>query len=221
MFTYFVNKKYDLYSYLWMSEYNREEFCHFVLYFSFQSMHVEDCISRFQAWDFDAFGELYSEYIDQIFAYVFRKTSEKEIAEDLTSQVWMKAMKGLSSFSEKEGASFKSWIYTIAGNTVIDYYRTQKGQVGIEEIAEIGISEDIGKHIDNREKLHEVRTFLWHMKPLEQEIVILRLWDELSYKEIAEVVGKKEDNCKQIYKRTLEKIQANIILSCVLLILFL
>ena len=184
-------------------------------------MQTQDCITRFQEWDFDAFGELYAEYIDQIFTFIFRKTSQREIAEDLTSHVWMKAMKWLSNFSETEGASFKSWIYCIARNTVIDYYRTQKQETDIESIAEIGFSEDIWKHVDNQDKLKEVESFLSELKPIEREIVILRLWDELSYKEVAEVVGKKEDNCKQIYKRTLEKVQANIQLCLTVLIFFL
>ena len=55
-------------------------------------------ISRFQNGDFEAFGVLYERYIDQIYAFIYRKTGEKEIAEDLTSQVWMKALKSLEFF---------------------------------------------------------------------------------------------------------------------------
>ena len=184
-------------------------------------MQEREYILAFQNWDFDAFGEIYETYIDQIFVFVLRKTSDREVAEDLTSQVWMKAMKGLSNFSEQEGASFKSWIYRIAHNTVIDHYRVQRQQVDLDAIWEIGISVDIVKCIDDSNKLEEVRQFLWELKPIEKEIVLLRVWDELSYKEIAEITGKKEDNCKQIYKRSLEKIQANIILYLITLIFFL
>ncbi len=184
-------------------------------------MHIENCIIRFQAGDFDAFGEIYEEYVDQIFAFILRKTSDREIAEDLTSQVWMKAMKGLEKFSDKQGASFKSWIYRIANNSVIDHYRTQKEQLDIDKVDEIGISADLGKCIDDQDKLIEVKAFLGDLKPIEQEIVTLRVWDEMSYREIAEVTGKKEDNCKQIYKRTIEKIQANILMICLCIIVFL
>lgn len=169
--------------------------------------------------DFDSFGELYERYIDQIFAFVLRKTSQRELAEDITSQVWMKAMKWLDSFSEKEWASFKSWIYRIANNAIIDYYRSKKQQVDLDEIGEIGFSHDLGKCIDDSDKLSQVQEFLKDLKPIEQEIITLRVWDELSYKEIAEITGKKEDNCKQIYKRTLEKVQANIMLLLLIIIL--
>jgi RNA polymerase sigma-70 factor (ECF subfamily) len=110
-------------------------------------------IDRFQAGDFEAFGFLYERYIDNIFAFVYRKISDKEIAEDLTSRVWMKALKSLEFFGEKDNANFKSWIYRIAQNTVIDYYRCHKEQVDIDAIVEIGISNDFACEIDNKDKL--------------------------------------------------------------------
>ncbi|NDK10162.1 RNA polymerase sigma factor [Candidatus Gracilibacteria bacterium] len=180
-------------------------------------MQERDYITRYQNGDFSAFGSLYDLYIDQIFAYVLRKTSQREVAEDLTSQIWMKALKGIENFETQEGASFKSWIYTIAANMVIDYYRSAKEQVQLDDIAEMGISENIGSQIDNKDTLAKVLVFLKNLKPIEEEIVILKVWDELSYKEIAEITGKKEDNCKQIYKRTLEKIQANVSLLIILI----
>lgn len=128
-------------------------------------------------------------------------------------------MKGVDSFSEKEGASFKSWIYTIANNTIIDYYRTKKEQVDIEEIGELGFHSDFAKDFDNKEKLKEVQVFLSELKPIEREVVILRAWDDLSYREIGEITGKTEANCKQIFKRTIEKIQANITLLLILLLM--
>lgn len=184
-------------------------------------VHIKKCIERYLSWDFEAFWEIYEEYIDQIFAFILRKTSDRECAEDLTSQVWIKTMRRLENYEEKEGASFASWLYSIANNTVIDYYRTQKGILDIDEVILRWVSEDLGQVIDDKEKLREVQDFLKDLKPIEEEVVVLRLWDELSYKEIAEVTGKKEDNCKQIYKRTIEKIQANLIVLCLSLIFFL
>lgn len=126
-------------------------------------------------------------YIDKIFAFILRKTSEREVAEDLCSQVWIKALKGLEKFSEQEAASFKSWMYRIAQNTVIDYYRSKKEEVSIDDVVEITFHEDIAKNIDNKDVLHEVQEFLKTLKPLEREVVILRVWDDLSYKEISEI----------------------------------
>lgn len=183
-------------------------------------MQEQDYILAFQKGSFDAFGNLYELYVDAIYAFILRKTGERELAEDLCSQVWMKAMKALERFETQEGASFKSWIYRIAQNTIIDYYRAKKEQVDIDEIAEIGFHENIAELIDNKDRLKQVELFLETLKPLEREIVILRVWDDLSYKEIAEITGKTQDNCKQIYKRSLEKIQANVTLLLLFMFFF-
>jgi len=167
-------------------------------------------IDRFQAGDFEAFGMLYEKYIDAIFAFVYRKTSDREVAEDITSRVWMKALKSLEYFGEQENAGFKPWIYCIANNTVIDHYRTKKEKIDIESIAEIWISEDFINEIDNKDKLQDVLVYMKSLKPLEREIVTLRIWDDMSYSEIAKVVWKKPDNCKKILSRALGKIGANV-----------
>ena len=100
-------------------------------------MQEQDYILAFQKGSFDAFGNLYELYVESIYAFILRKTGEKEIAEDLSSQVWIKAMKALERFQTQEGASFKSWIYRIAQNTVIDYYRGKKEEIAIDEVYEI------------------------------------------------------------------------------------
>lgn len=155
---------------------------------------------------------LYERYIDQIFAYIYRKTSDREVAEDICSQVWIKALKSLEFFGEDENAHFKAWIYRIANNSVIDYYRTRKEKVDIDEIIEPGIREDFAAQIDAKDKLTEIRKFLDTLSDIQKEIFILRIWDDMSYKHIAKLLGKKEDNCKKIFSRTLEKLKANIYL---------
>lgn len=177
-------------------------------------------IDRFQAGDFEAFGVLYERYIDNIFAFVYRKTSDREIAEDLTSRVWMKALKSLEFFWDRDNANFKSWIYRIAQNTVIDYYRIRKEKIDIDAIVEIGISSDFAAEIDNSDKLWKVVSYLSELKSIEREIVTLRIWDDLSYKQIAALVWKKEDNCKKIFSRALKKIQENIVMMILLLFMF-
>lgn len=184
-------------------------------------MRDRQYINRFQNWDFEAFGVLYERYIDKIYAFILRKVSDKETAEDLCSQVWMKAMKSLEFFWEKENAGFSSWIYRIANNTVIDYYRTKKDITDLDAAWEVGISKDIAQTIDDSDTLNRVQKYLDTLKPLEKEIVILRIWDDLSYKEISRICSKKEDNCKKIFSRALQKIQANISILLIILLVFL
>jgi len=175
-------------------------------------------ITLFQSGDYAGFERLYEKYIDVIFAFILRKTSDTQVAEDICSQVWIKVLKSLEFFGDKDNANFKSWVYCIAQNSVIDYYRTRKGDVDIDAIAEPGISNDFASMIDQKNKLEKVTEYMQTMKPTEREILTLRIWDDLSYKQIAKILSKKEDACKKSFSRGIKKITANI--SMLLLIIF-
>lgn len=183
-------------------------------------MQERDYIIAYQNGDFNAFAKLYEAYIDKIFAFVYRKTSDKEVAEDLCSQSWMKAMRSLKMIQVDERTNFKAWIYTIANNTVIDYYRTHKGEVDIDCICERGVSEDFAAQLDAKNTLKQISEYLWELKEIEKEIFTLRVWDDLSYKEIAWLLGKSQDACKKSFSRTLKKISAHIWILIVWIILF-
>jgi len=177
-------------------------------------------IDRFQEWDLEAFGILYDRYIDQIFAFIYRKTSDRQVAEDICSKVWMKALKSLEFFWNDDNAHFKAWIYCIANNTIIDFYRTRREDVNIDDITLCGIWEDFACHIDAKNRLKDVMKYMDTMKPLEREICILRIWDDLAYRDIAKIIGKKEDACKKMFSRAIAKVRANValILLCFFMI---
>jgi len=175
-------------------------------------------INTFQAWDYSWFEALYEKYIDVIYGFILRKTSNSDVAEDICSEVWIKVLRSLEFFWEKDNANFKSWIYTIAQNTVIDYYRTRKQDISVEDIAQPWISENFTEVIDAKSKLEQVTKYMSTLKPIEREIVTLRIWDDLSYKHIAKILERKEDACKKTFSRALKKITWNI--SAFVLLLF-
>ncbi len=180
-----------------------------------------DLIHKCQAWEIERFGELYNLYIDKIYRYIYLKTSDKQIAEDLTSNVFLKALEKIPDFEFAENSSFQSWLYTIAHNKVVDHYRWEKKDVSIDEIFSHHFykSDDYAKLLDNKDKLQQVKDFLNWLKSEHAQIVLLRIWEDLSYEEISEITWKTPDNCKQIFSRSLKKIQANIV-SLLLIILF-
>lgn len=182
-------------------------------------MQDRNHVCAFQAWDYKGFEALYEKYVDTIFAFVYRRTSHRELAEDITSQVWIKVLKSLEFFWEKDNANFKSWVYRIAQNTVIDHYRCRKEKIDIDAIAHPWISEDFATNIDNKNKLRDVLEYMKKLKPIEREVLTLRIWDDLSYKHIASIVGKKENTCKKIFSRSLKKVTANISMLLLLLVM--
>lgn len=165
-----------------------------------------DLIKKCQEGDTDAFGELYEHYVQNIYQFLYFKTHHKEIAEDLTSTTFIKALNGIGNFDERK-ASFKTWLYQIARNTVIDHYRTLHPTGDLEEIWDLKGQEDLEKQTDQKMKFEAIRDYLKTLKSEQREVILLRVWGGHSFQEIAEIMGKTEAACKMNFKRTIEKLR--------------
>jgi RNA polymerase sigma-70 factor, ECF subfamily len=165
------------------------------------------------------FTRLYDQYVEKIYRFIYYKTHHKETAEDLTSTVFIKALEAFSSFDEGRGG-FSGWIYQIARNTVIDHYRSKKSLVNVEDVWDLSDKEDIERDADASLKLEGVKEYLGRLKPEQREIVLLRVWEGMSYKEIAEATSRSEDSCKMMFSRTIRRLREEMPLSLFLCFLF-
>ncbi len=154
----------------------------------------------------DAFGVLYDRYIERIYRFVYYKTFNKDVAEDITSAIFLKAFERISGFNASRG-QFAQWIYGIARNAVIDHYRTTKPTKDIEDIFDLGTDERTEAKLDAVRTLENVEKYLKTLNPRQREIVTLRVWDERSYREIAEIVGGTEDAVKVMFSRTIRDLR--------------
>lgn len=169
-------------------------------------MNEQELVRDAQRGNKEAFGMLYDAYVKHIYDFVYYKTHHKETAEDIVSHVFIKAMRGIEKIDPAK--SFKSWIYRIAQNTVIDHYRSRKQHTDIDDAWDIhDESIDIEHDVDTKEKLAKVKKIIETLPQPQRDIVIMRVWQDLSYKEIAEIVGKSERNCMVIYSRAIEKLR--------------
>jgi RNA polymerase sigma-70 factor, ECF subfamily len=166
------------------------------------SVYVAEC----KKGDTQAFGILYDRYIEKIYRFIYYKTFVQETAEDLTSDVFKKAFEKIHSFNEVKG-TFSAWIYRIARNAVIDYYRTQKRTVPIEDAFDLGEEDDTIKDHDTSLMMKRVREFMKALSPRQREIITLRLWEERSYKEIADLIGGSEDSAKMAFSRAMKELR--------------
>ncbi len=178
----------------------------------------QEIIKKAQGWDSEAFGEIYDKYIDKIYSFIYLKTYDKQIAEDLTSEVFFKLLNNISKYKQQSWAQFSSWLYKIAYNRVVDYYKSKKQELSIESILELGDENNMTDEIYNKDKVKEVYDFINTLKPEHKQIIIMRLWDNLSYKEISQITWKSIDNCKKIFSRNCKKINENITLSILILL---
>jgi len=154
----------------------------------------------------ESFSVLFDMYAEKIYNFLFYRTFQKELSEDLSSETFAKAFQNIRSFSPEKG-TFSSWIYRIAKNTLIDHYRTDKQTVDIDSVFDLGLDEKNEERLDAKKNLEEIRGFLKTLSKEQQDIITLRVWDELSYKEIAEILGKSEGSCKVMFSRVVAKIR--------------
>lgn len=178
---------------------------------SILSMTIEQSLLACRSGSLNAFGDIYDAFFKKIYDFVYYKTLDSAVAEDLTSEIFIKAMNAIARFEGKTEQDLKSWLYRIAHNSVIDHYRTKKDHVDVAEIQEtLGYTQDLSAEVDQRNKLEEVLTYLDTLPGEQKQIVIMRIWDDLSYAEIAEITGKSVDNCKKIVSRILAQIASNV-----------
>jgi RNA polymerase sigma-70 factor (ECF subfamily) len=164
------------------------------------------------------FRRLYDEYLPKIYRYAYYRVRHKEAAEDVAQAVFLKVVQNYSSYKD-EGVGVGPWIYRIARNTVIDYVRAQKPLGGLDEAVNVSTSEDVLASTDEKLKLDWVRNELKNLSELQQEVVMLRVWDELSHREIADALGISEGNSKINFSRAVKTLKQQAPLVLLLLIL--
>lgn len=170
--------------------------------------------------DHDSFLSYYDECFPKVYSFIFFRTRDKAISEDLTSQTFLKAFEKLHKY-DPEKAAFKTWLYQIARNTLIDHYRQRHSYQDLESAHTVkDDASDIIKAILSEEAEEEIRQALWKLPELEREVLLLRLWEDLSYKEIAAILGKTESSLRIIACRALKKLKASLSHLALTLLLF-
>lgn len=162
--------------------------------------------------DKNAFGLLYKSYYVPIFRYIYARIKNKEDTEDLVQTVFMKAYRSIQTFKEKNQEPL-AYFFTVARNTVIDYFRKSK----YTSVKDVEFFENIADHKGSPEELFEQNEnskFLYksiqELSENQREIIILKFINELSNKEIANLLGKKEDAIRQMQSRALKVLREKI-----------
>lgn len=165
---------------------------------------IRDC----QNGDLEKFSDLYNHYIDKIYKFIYYRVSDKNICEDIISDVFLKALENIKNFDLKR-AYFSAWLYKIAYNSTVDYYRQKKDFTDIDSLWDLG-DDNFLKNFNNNSKIEEIKKYLENFSNSQKEIIIMRVWDDLSYKEISEITGKSEASLKMSVSRILSKLRKDI-----------
>jgi len=161
----------------------------------------------------EAYAALYEQFMPKVYRYISFRIRDDHMVEDLTSTVFEKAFTKFDRFNPQK-ASFSTWIFTIARNTVIDHYRVYKKDeyLNSEKItnapADYPSPEDEAIKTENTRRL---RVFLARLNKREQEAIILKYSNGMSNREIAEVLNLTETNVGSILCRTIRKLRNSFI----------
>lgn len=171
----------------------------------------EKLIQKAQKGEQNAFGELYDKYFPKIYRFIFLKVSKRPDAEDLSHQVFLSAWRNIHTY-ESRGFPFSSWLYRIAHNSVIDFYRTRRDHLDIELVSAERMSTDpeMERIFDEGEEVSLVKKMLGRLREDEQTVLIMRFVEELSNKEIAQALDKSEGAVRVMQHRALKQLRKNV-----------
>ncbi len=155
------------------------------------------------------FGSLYEQYLPRVFQYVYYRVGNRATTEDLTSDIFKKALTSFTKYNP-EKASFSTWIFSIARNVLIDYYRRRSKEQEFRKEAEpdlLASSTSLEEEVDRIEELHRLRECLSLLKSSEQELISLKFSSGMTNREISRVTGLSETNVGTILCRALRKLR--------------
>ena len=150
------------------------------------------------------FGELYERHFDRVYAFVVRRVRDRDAAEDLTAEVFHRALANLPRY-EWRGAPFGAWLFRIAANAIVDRAKRSAREAAAAADPPAPAAELDLDHIDQVARLFRLVDSL----PADQRSVILhRFVDERSIREVAQRLKKTEGAIKQLQLRALETLRA-------------
>lgn len=171
----------------------------------------EKLIKRAKNGDKEAFGKLYDANASPIYRFILIKVGNKADAEDLTHQVFLNAWQKIRGYVSK-GFPFSSWLYRIAHNAVIDFYRTSRHHADIQALPEDALSDapELDKKIDDAMQIKLVKTAIKELDQDQQSVIVMKFINELSNKEIAQALEKSEGAVRVIQHRALKQLKSKI-----------
>lgn len=163
---------------------------------------LESC----QKGDRAAFARIYDAYSERLYKFIYLRVGHKEVAEDILADSFVKAWVKIAQIHSAK--AFPAWIFQIAKNNIIDYYRVRKGTIAIEEVEQV--LEDAADPIDETNLAIDQQRILKELKKLpkdQQQVIRYKFFEDLSNAEIALIMNKTEGAVRVIQHRAIAKLQ--------------
>ncbi|MES2799618.1 MAG: sigma-70 family RNA polymerase sigma factor [Bacteroidota bacterium] len=153
------------------------------------------------------FGPLYRKYHEQIFRYIYQRMDDQDLAFDVTSQVFLKALNNIHRF-EYRGVPFSSWLYRIAKSELYQSFRDKKAQrtVNVENVHLFQMIDEMEED-DREENKQKLLHCLKLVKEKDLQLIEMRFFEKRSFKEIGDILDITENNAKVKAFRAIEKLK--------------
>ena len=148
--------------------------------------------------------EIYNNYFKDVYLFVYGLSKDKHLAEDLTSETFMKVIKSIESFKGK--CDIKIWLFQIAKNSYYSYMRKNKDLVELDSVAEKKDDFEIEKSMLSTEESMKTHEIIHNLSEPYKEVFSLRVFGELSFKQIGSLFGKTENWACVTFHRARNKI---------------
>ena len=160
-------------------------------------------LERAKQYDAVALGELYDLYAPRIYAYVYRRVSDAQLAEDLTGDVFVRVLQAIQA-DRFWHTSFRAWLYRIAHNLVVDHYRRQPAAVELELDEQMMASDDNTASIVTKRLSNQIlRVAINRLTPGQQQVLALRFGEGLTARETAKIMNKSIGAIEALQHRAL------------------
>lgn len=178
---------------------------------------IETFVSKAQKGDEESFSILFEVWFDRVYRYTAYRVDAAE-CEDIVSEIFLKLVQHLPKYKSRPGVGFGAWLFRMAHNTIIDWYRKKKELLGSD--LETDDQDFFASVVDpqplpdkNTNSLYDyarVYKFLKKLKPEHREILELKFLEGFSNKEIASITGKTEGNIRIIQLRALKEMRKHL-----------
>ncbi|MGC9399593.1 MAG: RNA polymerase sigma factor [Anaerolineae bacterium] len=172
-----------------------------------QQVDEKTLVHKASQGDKKALGKLYEQYVDDVYRYMLYRTSNQQVAEDLTSEVFASVITSIENYEER-GLPFGAWLFSIAHARLVDHWRKTKPR----ERKTVTFSKDveeflIGSSPEDRFKYQTLLESLNYLTEAEREVILLRFAVGLSNQEIAAIVPRNSNAVKSMIYRALKKLR--------------
>jgi len=155
--------------------------------------------------DEQAFADLYDTYLDNIYRFVYLRVEDQQTAEDITSNVFLRAWEKLGDYQFR-GVPFRAWLFRIARNAVIDHYRTRKETAPLEVVINtrdeqhLPVSQQVGLRIEAEGVMQSMQ----QLTEDQRNVLTLKLVHGLNTEEVAKTLGKRQGAVRALQMRGLQ-----------------